>query len=201
MNETLEKRPPPHDFPTVETPHNRVNIRKALAGIHMLNGEGSAYRCLMKAGYSRATARRLNGLSVKDCIDEAAKLDPLMSPAKLLEGGRRRLAESIAFINPQTAPLRDVVRMFEATEKYFGGHEIQPGNATLNLADRLAGIVAFLVVARERGLPVPDLPAQFLEAKVVAESNSDNCATVNTAQAPTDNESATENGSYVNPNW
>ena len=168
MTEALAVTPKPTDFPIVEV-EQRINVRTAMAGIYLAQGFGSLTRCLVKAGYSRATARNLtnNGLGAKRCLDEALKLDPTASPAKLLEGGRRRLAESIAFIDPAAVPLRDVVRMFEATEKYFGGHELAPSNVTLGLVDRLAQIASLLAVAQHRGLPVPKVEPSYVEAQIV----------------------------------
>ena len=131
-----------------------INIRKALAGLYLLQGRGSLKRCLIDAGYSRATARNAGneGLQAETCIEESAKLDSKANPANLLETARRRAAAAFEAIDPKTAPLRDVVRMLETSEKYFGGHAIAPGNASLELAERLAGISALLAVARERGL-------------------------------------------------
>ncbi len=190
MAEAIEKRPLPPDFPDpLAGSKGRVNIRKAMAGIYALQGEGSMYRCAVKAGFSRSTARRLlaNGITAERCIEEAAKLDPELGPAKLLEGGRRRLAEQIAFMDPRTVPLRDVVRMFEATEKYFGGHELSPTNTLVTVADRLSQVAALLAVAQRRGLPVPRVDTPYLDAEVVATS-------AEKVQAPRSVNSATPDG-------
>ncbi len=167
MSEASPKPLPP-DFPAIETPRDRINIRKALAGLHILKGSGSTMRCLMLAGYSRATARNLTekGLGAQACIEEAAKFDPMMAPTKLLEAGRRRMAEALAVIDPTTTPLRDIARAFETTEKFFGGHEIQAASSLTTVADRLQSIVAMLVVARERGLPVPSMEG-FVDVEIV----------------------------------
>ncbi len=127
MSEALTVR---GDMPPLEIPKG-IDIRRAMAGIYHLQGHGSMYRCLVRAGFSRSTARNLtrNGITAELCVAEAAKLDPMVAPSKLLEAGRRRLAESMAFLDPAKAPLRDVVRLFEATEKMFGGHEISASNA------------------------------------------------------------------------
>jgi hypothetical protein len=179
MSEALAKREPPHDFPAIEDAGpKQINVRMAMTGIYALQGLGSMYRCAVKAGFSRSTARRLtaNGITVDRCIAEAAKLDPNVAPTKLLEGGRRVLAEQIAFRDPAKMQTRDAVKLFEATEKYFGGHELTPSNALLTVADRLSNIVAMLTVARERGLPVPSIPsftdAEIVEAKVSVDAAS-----------------------------
>ena len=160
----------PADFPIVEPTPKGVNIRRAMAGIHLLNGEGSQLRCLVKAGYSRATARNLTqaGLRAETCLAEAAKLDGIANPGKLLEAGRARAMLAIQACDPVKVPLRDTMKMLDTVEKYYGNREIPPGNTAIGVAARLADIVAMLVVARERGLPVPPLPASFIEAELVA---------------------------------
>jgi hypothetical protein len=169
MSEAIAKKPLPSDFPTVEPTAKGVNIRKALAGIHLLNGEGSQTRCLVKAGFSRATARNLTlkGLGAKECIAEAAKLDAMANPAKMLEAGRARAMLSIQACDPSKVPLKDAMKMLDTIEKYYGGHELASGTVALNVADRLSSIVALLVTAKQRGLPVPELPASFIDAEVL----------------------------------
>ncbi len=132
-----------------------INVRKALAGIYLLEGRGSLKTCLIEAGFSPTTARgpKDKGLDAKACLEEAKKLDSKADPANLLSAARKRAAQSIAAIDPLRTPLRDVVRLLDTTEKYFGNHEIPTGSPTLALAERLAGIAALLAVARERGLP------------------------------------------------
>jgi len=173
MSEAIATKPLPSDFPVVEPTAKGVNIRRALAGIHLLNGEGSQYRCLVKAGFSRSTARKVtqNGLTAERCIAEAAKLDGMANPAKMLEAGRARAMLSIQACDPSKVPLKDAMKMLDTIEKYYGGHEIAPVNAIVSLADRLAQLAALLVVAKQRGLPVPDLPPTYVEAEVVATSS------------------------------
>lgn len=168
MSEALAVQQQPHDFPVVDEPKN-INVRMVRAALLLTQGYGSLTRCLVAGGFSRATARNLqsNGLTAKRCLEEAAKLDPALAPAKLLEGGRRVLAEQIAFRDPQKMAVRDAVKLFEATEKYFGGHELQPVNAIFGLTERLAQIAALLAVAQRKGLPVPS----YVEAEVVATSS------------------------------
>ena len=161
-----------HDLPAIETPHDRINIRKALAGVYLLNGEGSMTRCLMRAGYSRASARIQTkaGLTAKSCLEEAAKMDVQSSPGKLLEAGRRRAALAIAACDPAKVPLKDSMKMLETVEKFYGGHELAANVALTTVADRLSSIAALLAVARQRGLPVPALP-DYQEAEIVASSS------------------------------
>lgn len=170
MSEAIAKRDLPADYPITEPLPKGINIRRALAGIHLLNGEGSQYRCLVKAGYSRVTARRItaNGLTAERCIAEAAKLDGISSPAKMLEAGRARAMLAIQACDPSTVPLKDAMKMLDTVEKYYGGHELQPSSVALNVADRLSQVVALLVEAKQRGLPVPALPESFTDAEVVA---------------------------------
>ena len=187
----LTVKPLPSDYPTVEPTPKGINIRKAMAGIHLLNGEGSAFRCLMKAGYSRATARRLNGLSAKDCIDEAAKLDGMANPAKMLEAGRSRAMLAIQSIEPSKARLGDVIKMLDTVEKYYGGHELTPTNAILGLTERLAQLAALMAVAQRKGLPVPSI-----EAVIVSENDSR--PGKETLDGPKDNGFRSYTSSYVN---
>ena len=171
MSETQAKPLPP-DFPVIDTPETRVNMRKALAGIYLLRGEGSQLKCLVKAGYSRATARIQTqaGLSAKACIAEAAKLDSRANPAKMLEVGRSRAMLAIESCDPTTVPLKDAMKMLDTVEKYYGGHQLQPSSGGLALAERLAGIAALLAVARERGLPIQQAQLPAIEAQLVATS-------------------------------
>lgn len=160
----------PVDYP-VETAKPRIDIRRAMAGVYALQGHGSMLRCCVKAGFSRKTARNLTqrGLSAEECIAEAAKLDPMLAPAKLLEGGRLVLAEQIAFRDPAKMAVRDAVKLFEATEKYFGGHELPTNQQLVTVADRLSQVAALLAVAQRRGLPVPRVEQPFVEAEVVGQ--------------------------------
>ena len=160
------------DLPAIDTPQNRINIRKALAGLHLLNGEGSELRCLVKAGFSRSTARNLtqNGLSAERCIAEAAKLDSKANPANMLAAARARALLAIESHDPKTVPLKDSMKMLDTVEKYYGGHEIQPSASILSVAERLATIASLLAVAQARGLPVNAPARPFLEAKVLSEA-------------------------------
>jgi hypothetical protein len=169
MSEALAVRPLPPDFPAIEPTAKRVNVRMAMAGIYLIQGYGSMYRCLVRAGFSRATARcyTANGLSEKRCLEEAKKWDDGADPAKMLEAARRRAFAVIDSTDPKTVPLKDAMKMLDTVEKYYGGHELTPSNALLTVADRLSNIVAMLTVARERGLPVPALPAAFVDAELV----------------------------------
>ncbi len=143
-------------IPITDRKSTEINIRKALAGLALLQGHGSLGRCLVRGGFSRSTARRpeANGLTAKRCIEEAAKFDELASPAKLLDLARRRFAATLAAVDPATVPLHHMVRAADTAEKYYGGHQIPADSPTLALAERLAGIAALLAVARERGLPI-----------------------------------------------
>lgn len=163
------------DLPAILDPGKRVNIRKALAGIYLLDGRGSMLRCLMLAGYSRSTARVQvrNGLTGDQCLAEAAKMDEGASPAKLLEGARRRASQTIALMDPARTQVRDTIRLLEVVEKFHGGHELSTTHPVLALKDRLASLVALLLVARERGLPVPALPPSFTDAEIVANGDAD----------------------------
>lgn len=196
MSEALLASELPRDYPAVDTPENRLNIRKALAGLYLLQGEGSQFRCLMKAGYSRSTAKKLtaNGLTAKRCLEETAKLDNSANPAKMLEVARRRAMLSMESIDPKTAPLKDVVRMLDTVEKYYGG-QIPAMHATLTLSDRLSGMVALLAVAAARGLPVPALPQPYTEAQIV---ESDNKVESQAVASKDDAILAAGNGSFVN---
>lgn len=169
MSEALTK-PLPQDFPAVDTPATRINIRKAMAGLRILNGEGSVMRCLIASGYSRATARIQTqaGLSAESCIAEACKLDERANPANLLAAARSRAMLAIESVDPKTVRLGDAMKMLDTAEKFYGGHEISPSSVALNVADRLAQVVALLVEAKQRGLPVPALPESFTDAEVVA---------------------------------
>jgi len=171
MSETLQAYELPRDFPIAEAQTN-VNVRKALAGIYLLQGRGSTLRCLLLAGFSRATARlqKQNGLKAEACIAEAAKWDRGANPAKMLEAGRRRAFAVIDSIDPSTVPLKDAMKMLDTVEKYYGGHELAPANVAFGLVERLAQIASLLAVAQHRGLPVPKLEPQYVEAKVVSES-------------------------------
>jgi hypothetical protein len=168
MSEALEKRPLPPDFPIAEPLPKGVNIRRAMAGIHILNGEGSQYRCLLMAGFSRSTARALgrNGLSAEHCIAEAAKLDGMANPAKMLEAGRARAMLAIQACDPVKVPLKDTMKMLDTVEKYYGGHQIPVSDALLGLGDRLAQIVALLRLGQSRGLPVPVIDAEIVSEPV-----------------------------------
>jgi hypothetical protein len=169
MSKALAVKPLPPDFPMVEPLPKGINIRKAMAGIHLLNGEGSQFRCLVKAGFSRATARNLTqaGLRAETCIAEAAKLDSMANPAKMLEAGRARAMLAIQSCDPKTVPLKDAMKMLDTIEKYYGGHELQPTNALITVADRLAQVASLLAVAQARGLPVPRAEQPYIEAKVI----------------------------------
>ena len=142
------------DLPAILDPGKRVNIRKALAGIYLLDGRGSMMRCLMLAGFSRSTARVQirNGITAEQCLTEA---------------------QTIALMDPARTPVRDTVRLLEAVEKYHGGHELATTHPILALGDRLAAIAALLTEARRRGLPVPTLPPEFTDAEIVANLDAD----------------------------
>ena len=191
--DAIAKRPLPSDYPTVEPTQKGVNIRRAMAGIHLLNGEGSQYRCLVKAGFSRSTARKVmqNGLTAERCIAEAAKLDGMANPAKMLEAGRSRAMLAIQSLEPSKARLGDVIKMLDTVEKYYGGHELTPTNAILGLTERLAQLAALMAVAQRKGLPVPSI-----EAVIVSESDSK--PGKETLNGPKDNEFRSYTSSYVN---
>ena len=133
-------------------------------------------RCLIKSGYSRATARlqKQAGLTAESCIAEAAKLDGMAHPAKMLEAGRARAMLAIQSCDPVKVPLKDTMKMLDTVEKYYGGHEIPVGSALTTVADRLSQIAALMALAQRRGLPVPS----FIDAEVVATAS---------ANVPTDN--------------
>ena len=170
----------PPDFPVVDTPQNRINIRKALAGLYLLQGRGSMKRCLIDAGYSRSTARLVTqaGLSAESCLKETAKLEASANPAKLLETARRRAAACIEAIDPKTAPLRDVVRMLDTTEKYYGGYAIAAGNQAFSTVERLAAIGALFAIAQARGLPVPAPTIPYLDAETSDSTRASTAALV-----------------------
>lgn len=163
------------DLPAILDPGKHVNIRKALAGIYLLDGRGSMLRCLILAGYSRSTARVQvrNGLTADQCLAEAAKMDADASPAKLLEGARRRASQTIAIMDPARTPVRDTIRLLEVVEKFHGGHELSTTHPVLALKDRLDAIAALMIEARRRGLLVPVLPDSFTDAEIVANGDAD----------------------------
>ena len=140
-------------------PRQPINMRKALAGLRFLNGEGSMYRCLRAAGYSRWVARdqMRQGLTAKACVEEAYKLNKKATPANLLQLARGRAYAVIENADPLKIELRDAVRMVESFEKVYGSRELPPSQVETTLVDRLTSIVAYLVVAQQRGLPVPKL--------------------------------------------
>jgi len=165
MNDKLALAPKPEDTTT-----RRINIRKAMAGIYLLQGVGSEAKCLVKAGFSRKTAHtpKGSGLSASACIAEARKLDVNANPANMLATARARAMLVIEGVGAD-APLKDAMKMLEVTEKYYGGHELRPVDAIVGLADRLAQMAALLTIGQRRGLPVPTLEADTaIEAEVVA---------------------------------
>mgnify|MGYP001417843249 CR=1 FL=1 len=154
--------------PRVES-SKRINWRKALAGIKLLEGHGSLKQCLIDSGFAEHSARKPqdNGLAADRCLAEAAKLGIDSNPAKMLEAAREKAMLAIAACDPNTVALKDAMKMLDVIEKYHGGHEIAAGHAITSLTDRLTGMVVLLAVARERGLPVPMLPASFIDAEIV----------------------------------
>ena len=137
-------------------------------------------RCLIDAGYSRATARSLSGkgLGAKECLEETRKLDATANPATMLANARRRAAACIEAIDPKTAPLRDVVRMLDTTEKYYGGYAIVAGNQAFSTVERLAAIGALFAIAQARGLPVPAPTIPYLDAEIGDSTSASTAALV-----------------------
>ena len=172
LGSTPDSKPEHPDFPAIDTPANRINIRKALAGLYLLQGRGSMKRCLIDAGYSRSTARVLaaKGLDAKTCLAETHKLEASASPAKLLETARRRAFAVIEAIDPKTAPLKDVVRLLDTTEKYFGGHAVSAPGSSFSTVERLAAIGALFAIAQARGLPVPAPSLPFVDVEPILDS-------------------------------
>ena len=151
---------------TVEAPAPKprkepINYRKAMAGVYFLRGDGSLYRCLRKAGFAHSTSRvsLRAGLSAEICIAEANKLNKGASPAKLLQAARERAYQTILAFDPSTGSVGDIGRVLDIAEKHFGSRELPPSQVETTLVDRLTQIVAYLVVAQQRGLPVPRLDA------------------------------------------
>lgn len=134
-----------------------INIRKALAGLYLLRGDGSLKRCLMQAGFSEKTASNPTQakLTGQNLLAETARLENESKPGKLLAAARARMAEALAVADPLRTPLKDIARAFETVEKLHGAREssipLVPG---LDVGERLVMVERLVLVARERGLPI-----------------------------------------------
>jgi hypothetical protein len=103
-----------------------INLRKAKAGIKLLEEGGSVKQALIASGYSPKTAHtpKAKNLDAKACIAEAVKLDPSLEPAKLVQGARKVFQAKIqhALDDPEAitkARFSDIARFLEVAERSY----------------------------------------------------------------------------------
>lgn len=123
-----------------------LDTRKALAGIGLLQGKTSK-DALIDVGYSPSTARnpKRNGLSEAQCLAEAAKLDPSVSPANLLYLGRQRLLERLTSFNGSGATISEIAKLTDVLERAYGAREpIDALGESRDTADRMGVLQAFM---------------------------------------------------------
>lgn len=143
-----------------------LNLRKARAGLGMLNGK-SMRKALKDAGYAERTARnpKANGVDAERCIAETAKLPGMPEPVTLLRKARTaldmRLSQLIADPDSLAAErLADIARTAESAEKYYSGSAHGKTDERL-LPDRIAFVQVLI-----QSLPAGSLPHSVVNRSV-----------------------------------
>ena len=133
----------------------RLNVRKALTGQYLLQGERLvAARRL--GGFRESTARgsgQRTGLTAEACVAESRKLASGAEPATLLNAVRQRFKTELDSYKPGSLALDRFARVVETAERHYGTTETTGGaDDNRTMIQRLTVVQQLVVVATERGL-------------------------------------------------